>query len=489
MTLNHGIGAPAVRPWRHRLAAIVAILGLACAISLTAPALTADAADYPGQADIEAAKAAVSDAESSVGQLDSAIARLETAFNDADVAARFAAEGYTEAQDASITAQRLLYAATMRADEADAALAIAHGNLAGVAMANYRTGGSFGQFEAIVSADGFDDVIVRTEALNRASVEADTTVQEVRAAELVAGTMRTYAEEAAVEAQAAEQRAQEALDVAQQARRDAEQALADVERTRNDAVARLAELQGTSVELERARQEGLATERQQRERAVFEQAQRDAAAQESASGGSASGGGSGSGGSSSGGGSNDGGSSDGGSSDGGAGGSGGSDDSGSGGDSGGSGSGGDSSGGDDDPAPAPPPPPSSTAWKSSAAQGKQAVNHAMTLLGSPYESGGNGPGYDCSGLTSASWAAAGFSIPRSSGTQYAGLPKVPLAQLRPGDLVFWGSNRDPSKMYHVAIYIGNGKIAEATTHGHPAKTRSFPGTWQTGDIMMNAARP
>ncbi len=445
------VGLP--MPARHLWAALAAIALLATSLSLAPAPTTAWANDYPGQEEIAAARAAVEDAAATVDQLDAAIESLEDAYHEADVAARLADEDYVEAAGVSEEAAQHLAVAVQRADDADAALDQARSELAHVAMATYRTGGSMGQLEALVVADGFDDVIVRSELLGRASTEADMTVQTVAAAELVATTMRDYAEQAAVAAEEAEQAAREALEDANQARLDAQNALLEVESTRQVATERLAELRGVSVELERERQAGFAAERQARERAAQQRAQNDAnQPPPSSSGGSSSG--------------NNGGSS--------------------GGNNGGSsGGGGGSSPSDPPPAPAPP---QSGSWKSSAAQGQAAAAHAVSLVGSPYLLGGNGPAYDCSGLSQASWSAAGISIPRSSRQQYQAATHVPLSDLRPGDLIFWGTNRDASRIYHVAVYIGNGVVAEASTPGVPAKTRVY-NNWAVGDIMPYAGRP
>jgi len=145
--------------------------------------------------------------------------------------------------------------------------------------------------------------------------------------------------------------------------------------------------------------------------------------------------------------------------------------------------------------PPPPPPPDNGggqqtgSWKSSAAQGQTAAAHAQTLIGAPYQLGGNGPAYDCSGLTYASWAAAGIYLPRSSRTQYAGVTHISFSELRPGDLIFWGTNRDPAQIYHVAIYIGNGNVMEATVPGSTAKIRNYASSWNLNDIMPYAGRP
>ena len=107
---------------------------------------------------------------------------------------------------------------------------------------------------------------------------------------------------------------------------------------------------------------------------------------------------------------------------------------------------------------------SSGSGASSGASGKAriAVDAALTRLGYPYVYGAAGPGaFDCSGLTSWAWAQAGVTIPRTSSGQ-ATLPYVPLDQLQPGDLVTYYS-----PVHHVALYIGNGQIIDASTESKP----------------------
>ena len=101
--------------------------------------------------------------------------------------------------------------------------------------------------------------------------------------------------------------------------------------------------------------------------------------------------------------------------------------------------------------------------------------------------GGNGPGgYDCSGLTSAAWRAAGVNLNRTSRDQYKQVLKISYDQLRPGDLVFWASNtNDPSTIYHVAIWAGNGQIVEASRPGVPLRVTSM--RWS--GTMPFAGRP
>ena len=94
-----------------------------------------------------------------------------------------------------------------------------------------------------------------------------------------------------------------------------------------------------------------------------------------------------------------------------------------------------------------------------------AASKALEIVnsGASYKWGGNGPSaYDCSGLTKAALAAEGKDIPRNSAAQYSGAKShVSLSNLQAGDLVFWSNNGSASGIYHVTVYVGDGKIAQA----------------------------
>ncbi|MFE0183863.1 C40 family peptidase [Streptomyces olivaceus] len=101
----------------------------------------------------------------------------------------------------------------------------------------------------------------------------------------------------------------------------------------------------------------------------------------------------------------------------------------------------------------------------SGAAGK-AVDFAMAQIGKPYVWGAVGPSsYDCSGLTSAAWAAAGRPIPRTSQAQWAGLSRVSLSSARPGDLIIYYSGAT-----HVGMYIGGGQMVHAPRPGRSVTT-------------------
>jgi cell wall-associated NlpC family hydrolase len=99
----------------------------------------------------------------------------------------------------------------------------------------------------------------------------------------------------------------------------------------------------------------------------------------------------------------------------------------------------------------------------------KAVTFAYNALGIMYDYGGDGPpgGYDCSGLTSAAWGAAGKSLPHNAAAQYSATTRISRSDLKPGDLVFYRSNG------HVALYVGGGQIIDASRAGQPVKKRTI----------------
>jgi len=91
-----------------------------------------------------------------------------------------------------------------------------------------------------------------------------------------------------------------------------------------------------------------------------------------------------------------------------------------------------------------------------------AVAAARSQLGVPYQFAMSSPGvaFDCSGLTAYAWSKAGVSIPHQSAMQYASTPHVAIADVQPGDLLFFYS-----PISHVSIYIGNGMEVHAPAPG------------------------
>ncbi|MEU3934641.1 NlpC/P60 family protein [Streptomyces sp. NPDC029044] len=115
-----------------------------------------------------------------------------------------------------------------------------------------------------------------------------------------------------------------------------------------------------------------------------------------------------------------------------------------------------------------------------SAEGRRAVRYAVRQLGKPYEWGAEGPRtYDCSGLTSQAWAEAGVPIPRTSQEQWKRLERIPLDELRPGDLVVYFE-----KATHVALYLGDGKVVQAPRPGAKVKVSPI-----AANPVLGAVRP
>jgi cell wall-associated NlpC family hydrolase len=109
----------------------------------------------------------------------------------------------------------------------------------------------------------------------------------------------------------------------------------------------------------------------------------------------------------------------------------------------------------------------SVAASSAAAQ--KAVDTALAQRGDMYLYGATGPDrFDCSGLTSFAYKAAGVAIPRTSKAQSTFGTPVSKANLQPGDLVFFYS-----PVSHVGMYIGNGQMVHSSSAGKPVSVVSL----------------
>lgn len=100
------------------------------------------------------------------------------------------------------------------------------------------------------------------------------------------------------------------------------------------------------------------------------------------------------------------------------------------------------------------------------------VNQAQQFLGTPYKWGGESPqtGFDCSGFAQWLYEQQGISLPRTTYQQIKVGAKVGIDELGVGDLVFFGSKKDP---HHEGIYIGNGQFIHAPHTGDVIKISSL----------------
>ena len=96
-----------------------------------------------------------------------------------------------------------------------------------------------------------------------------------------------------------------------------------------------------------------------------------------------------------------------------------------------------------------------------ATKADRAIDFARAQIGRPCLWGAVGPeSYDNAGLTQAAWRAAGVTLPRTTYEQAGAGTVIPLAESRPGDLIFFNDN-----FSHVGLYTGNGLMIHAPGPG------------------------
>lgn len=97
---------------------------------------------------------------------------------------------------------------------------------------------------------------------------------------------------------------------------------------------------------------------------------------------------------------------------------------------------------------------------------KKIVEEALTWLGTPYRYAGNekGKGTDCSGMVIRVYEdIEGVKLPRNSKKQSEFCKKLKKKDVKPGDLVFFATGRDPSAVSHVGIMVDDNRFIHAST--------------------------
>ncbi len=117
---------------------------------------------------------------------------------------------------------------------------------------------------------------------------------------------------------------------------------------------------------------------------------------------------------------------------------------------------------------------SSNTSASGSGSGSTIANYALNFVGNPYVWGGTSltNGADCSGFVQSVYAHFGYSIPRTSRDQASSAGyEVSINNVQPGDLIFYTNSS--GTINHVAMYIGNGKVVNASTARTGIKVSSY----------------
>ena len=124
-------------------------------------------------------------------------------------------------------------------------------------------------------------------------------------------------------------------------------------------------------------------------------------------------------------------------------------------------------------APAAPAPVAAAPVAAPTQAAQVAVETALAQQGDSYVWGATGPNaFDCSGLTTFAYQAAGVALPRTSREQATAGVHVDRASLQPGDLIFFYS-----PVGHVGMYIGNGQMVHSSTYGQPVAVAPVDSVW------------
>jgi len=96
------------------------------------------------------------------------------------------------------------------------------------------------------------------------------------------------------------------------------------------------------------------------------------------------------------------------------------------------------------------------------------IAYATQFLGIPYLWGGTSPrtGFDCSGFTQYVYAHFGISLGRTTYDQINNGSSISKSELKPGDLVFFGTINNP---HHMGIYMGDNYYIHAPRTGDVVK--------------------
>ena len=433
----------------------------ATALAVLALSLPMPADATPSLDDINQAKAAEEVAKMSVAQIEVELASVSAAADTAMQNAMIAGEALNQAQIELDQAKETTQKAKEQAAEAQTNFEEGRRELAAVAQTAYRDGNSsLDPLAPYLSSDGLDEVEQKQQIIDQFGSAADAKMQRVTALQQVAKITANAADQAEKQQEAATEQVQKQTDAANTAASQAQELEQTTVARRDVLVQELAKRQNTTVELINQREADLAAQRAAAEQKAAEeraaaiaaanaQAAAAAAAQQAASSASSSSSSTTTSSSS-------------------------------------ASSTSTTTTSRSDTRSSTSSSSTSTSSTSGSGGAAAAIAYAKSKIGAPYVWAAGGPwAFDCSGLTSAAWAAAGVSIPHYSKSQYNYGTKIPFNQRQPGDLIFWSDSGSASGIYHVAISLGGNSMIEAPAPGYSVHITTI---WGWSQIMPYVVR-
>jgi peptidoglycan DL-endopeptidase CwlO len=412
---------------RRQAAAVIGLTLLAGLALAPGWVAVADEGDHPTKADVLDARRAADDQAGQVAAVQSALVAAQSRLRDSEISVAQAEEAFNQARWHYREARREQREAEKVELSSRDQLGSLREQYADLVAASYEMSPSLSAVSAILHADGINQVIDTTTTMHNAQTAMDQAYDEYDAAALLAGVATDQATEARASADRLREEAKQARSSAREIQRSAAEEAVSVAAERVRMIGELARLQGISVALAEERQEWLESQAEPTPTPEPDpdpdptqgpsDGPTDGPTQEPTAGPT----------------------------------------------SGPTPTGAPTGAPTPTPTPAPTPtnPPPAPSGGAAAA-----IAFAEDQIGEPYQWGAAGPGrWDCSGLTMKAWAAGGISLPHYSVGQYTASTPISRSDLRPGDLVFWGSSGSPSSIYHVALYVGGGMIIHAPRTG------------------------
>jgi cell wall-associated NlpC family hydrolase len=414
-----------------------------CAAALITLALTPvahaddDHTKIPTQSDVDEAQQNVFTAQRSVAAIRAELAAASQRLDALNIAAEQAAEAYNGAVVAWQQAEADAKAARQRAARAEARSGDARNLLAGYVLSQSNSAPELTAIGQTLSASGAHGLIAQLADAETSARALDAQFQSWAAANELAKVYQKAAEDALAKASEAKQAAADARQAAQAAVDAQQAAVANINVQRDALVRELAEAQNISIQLAAKRQAGLEARRRaqaaDRRREAQSEREHQPRHHHSQHHGGTSGG----------------------------------------------------SGPSAPPPPPPlPPPPTDPHPPKPTKAAEVAIAFAYDQLGEPYVWGAAGPdSWDCSGLTMGAWAAAGVQLSHYSVSQYYETDPISYSKIRPGDLIFWATDpNDPTTIFHVALYIGDGQMIQAPRTGRNVEIQDV-WYWEAPDFF------
>jgi cell wall-associated NlpC family hydrolase len=400
---------------RSRATAAALCLALAAGVATTQVAHADEDTPLPTRTEVRAAEEAVAVRTDDVASIQAAIDAANDRLRASSIAAAQAAEAFNGARYEAGLARDAAREAEQEEAAAAADVARLREVYASSVVTSVQSVPTLSAVSGVMRSEGILDVLERMDTMRDTESALDSNYDEFKAASARAAEASDRAAAARTQAERTETAARDARDEAQRAADGAAAEAQAVAAEKSSLLADLARLQDISVTLAERRQAGL-------EAAAAQEA---AAAAEDAEPAEPTG-----------------------------------------------------------PAPDQPAPEASAAEHSAPAAdptppaassgARAAIAFARAQIGEPYVWGAAGPGsWDCSGLTMGAWQRGGTSLPHYSVAQYDASTPISAGDLKPGDLVFWGSSSKPSSIYHVALYIGDDRMIHAPRTGRPVAEESL----------------